>query len=146
MQPTTTAPLAPRSARLRRRRVAQRGGLVELQGGEVCIEPAGCHQFAVPTALDQAALVDHQDAIGLQHRRQPVRDDQRAAAGHQPVECLLHHPFAFRIERRSRLVEQGIPAQRLAATGFGEFQPLDAGGDEISYRRNRRIEFKLTER
>ena len=44
------------------------------------------------------------------------------------------------------LVEQGIPAQRLAATGFGEFQPLDTGGDEISYRRNRRIEFKLTER
>ena len=44
------------------------------------------------------------------------------------------------------LVEQGIPPQRLAATGFGEFQPLDAGGDEIAYRRNRRIEFKLTER
>jgi chemotaxis protein MotB len=44
------------------------------------------------------------------------------------------------------LVEQGIPPQRLAATGFGEFQPLDGGGDEIAYRRNRRIEFKLTER
>ena len=44
------------------------------------------------------------------------------------------------------LVEQGIPPQRLAATGFGEFQPLDAGNDEIAYRRNRRIEFKLTER
>ena len=44
------------------------------------------------------------------------------------------------------LVEQGIPAERLAATGFGEFQPLDGGGDEIAYRRNRRIEFKLTER
>ncbi|MPZ09459.1 MAG: peptidoglycan -binding protein [Kiloniellaceae bacterium] len=44
------------------------------------------------------------------------------------------------------LVEQGIPASRLAATGFGEFQPLDGGGDEIAYRRNRRIEFKLTER
>jgi chemotaxis protein MotB len=44
------------------------------------------------------------------------------------------------------LVEQGIPPQRLAATGFGEFQPLDSGGDEIAYRRNRRIEFKLTER
>jgi chemotaxis protein MotB len=44
------------------------------------------------------------------------------------------------------LVEQGIPAERLAATGFGEFQPLDSGGDEIAYRRNRRIEFKLTER
>ncbi|HMA14872.1 MAG TPA: peptidoglycan -binding protein [Kiloniellaceae bacterium] len=44
------------------------------------------------------------------------------------------------------LVEQGIPADRLAATGFGEYQPLETGGDEIAYRRNRRIEFKLTER
>jgi chemotaxis protein MotB len=44
------------------------------------------------------------------------------------------------------LVAQGIPADRLAATGFGEFQPLDAANDEIAYRRNRRIEFKLTER
>ena len=44
------------------------------------------------------------------------------------------------------LVERGIPPQRLAATGFGEYQPLDATGDEIGFRRNRRIEFKLTER
>ncbi len=44
------------------------------------------------------------------------------------------------------LIAQGIPPERLAATGFGEFQPLDPGGDEIAYRRNRRIEFKLTQR
>ena len=44
------------------------------------------------------------------------------------------------------LIERGIPANRLAATGFGEFQPLDAGDDEIAFRRNRRIEFKLTQR
>ena len=44
------------------------------------------------------------------------------------------------------LIERGIPPGRLAATGFGEFQPLDARDDEIAYRRNRRIEFKLTER
>jgi len=43
------------------------------------------------------------------------------------------------------LVRQGIPPERLAATGFGEFQPLDRRDDEIAYRRNRRIEFKLTE-
>ena len=36
--------------------------------------------------------------------------------------------------------------QRLAATGFGEFQPIDRRQDEIAYRRNRRIEFKLTTR
>ena len=44
------------------------------------------------------------------------------------------------------LISQGIAPDRLAATGFGEYQPLDAGNDEIAYRRNRRIEFKLTER
>ena len=44
------------------------------------------------------------------------------------------------------LVDQGIPADRLAATGFGEFQPLDKGNDEAAFRRNRRIEIKLTER
>ncbi len=44
------------------------------------------------------------------------------------------------------LVEQGIPADRLAAAGFGEFQPIDSGTTEDAYRKNRRIEFKLTER
>lgn len=44
------------------------------------------------------------------------------------------------------LVEKGIPPQRLVAAGFGQYQPLDAGNDEIAFRRNRRIEFKLTQR
>ncbi|MDJ0686400.1 MAG: peptidoglycan -binding protein [Alphaproteobacteria bacterium] len=44
------------------------------------------------------------------------------------------------------LKDQGIPASRLAATGFAEFQPLDPRDDEIALRRNRRIELKLTER
>lgn len=43
------------------------------------------------------------------------------------------------------LISQGVPPQRLAATGFGEYQPLDTGEDEVAYRRNRRIELKLTE-
>ncbi len=44
------------------------------------------------------------------------------------------------------LIGQGLPPNRVAATGFGEFQPIDAGNDEIAYRRNRRIELKLTQR
>ncbi|MAJ91931.1 MAG: peptidoglycan -binding protein [Rhodospirillaceae bacterium] len=44
------------------------------------------------------------------------------------------------------LIARGVPAQRLVAAGFGEFQPLDSRGDEVAYRRNRRIEFKLTQR
>jgi chemotaxis protein MotB len=44
------------------------------------------------------------------------------------------------------LIEQGLPPSRVAATGFGEFQPIDPDDDEIAYRRNRRIELKLTQR
>ena len=44
------------------------------------------------------------------------------------------------------LIEQGVPADRLVAAGFGAEQPLDRRDDEVAYRRNRRIELKLTER
>ena len=44
------------------------------------------------------------------------------------------------------LISRGVPAQRLVAAGFAEFQPLDIGITEEAYRRNRRIELKLTER
>ena len=44
------------------------------------------------------------------------------------------------------LIKRGVPAGRLAATGFGEFQPIDLGNTIAAFRRNRRIEFKLTQR
>jgi chemotaxis protein MotB len=44
------------------------------------------------------------------------------------------------------LIREGIPAERLSATGYGEFQPIDQRKDRIGNRRNRRIEMKLTQR
>ena len=44
------------------------------------------------------------------------------------------------------LVDEGVPSDRLAASGFGEHQPIDPRDDEIAYRRNRRIELKLDQR
>ena len=44
------------------------------------------------------------------------------------------------------LIGKGVKPSRLVAAGFGEFQPIDSGTSEDAYRRNRRIEFKLTER
>ncbi|MDP1975977.1 MAG: OmpA family protein, partial [Alphaproteobacteria bacterium] len=44
------------------------------------------------------------------------------------------------------LIKQGIAPVRLAATGFGEYHPLDTEQNDIAYRKNRRIEFKLTNR
>jgi chemotaxis protein MotB len=43
-------------------------------------------------------------------------------------------------------VEEGIPASRIAAAGFADKQPIDPRSAEDAYRRNRRIELKLTER
>jgi chemotaxis protein MotB len=44
------------------------------------------------------------------------------------------------------LIANGIPANRLAATGFGEFQPLDTANTPAAYAKNRRIELRLTDR
>ena len=44
------------------------------------------------------------------------------------------------------LMDQGVPANRLVAAGFGEFQPITAGESEEALAKNRRIELKLTER
>jgi chemotaxis protein MotB len=44
------------------------------------------------------------------------------------------------------LRDQGVPAQRLAATGYGEYHPLDARDTAEAYARNRRIELKITSR
>ncbi len=44
------------------------------------------------------------------------------------------------------LVEQGIPPERLSATGYGEYQPLDNGTSEEALSRNRRIELKFNQR
>ena len=41
---------------------------------------------------------------------------------------------------------EGLPPERLAATGFGEFQPLESGDSPEALARNRRIELKFTER
>jgi chemotaxis protein MotB len=44
------------------------------------------------------------------------------------------------------MISQGIPAEHLVAAGFGQYHPIDQGKSEQAYRRNRRIELKLTSR
>ncbi len=43
------------------------------------------------------------------------------------------------------LIIAGVPANRLAATGFGQHQPLDTENSAEAYGRNRRIEMRLTD-
>jgi len=44
------------------------------------------------------------------------------------------------------LIADGVPANRLAATGFGDNQPLDSNDTPEAYAKNRRIEVRLTDR
>jgi len=44
------------------------------------------------------------------------------------------------------MISQGIPAEHLVAAGFGQYHPIDPASSEQAYRRNRRIELKLTSR
>lgn len=75
--------------------------------------------------------------------------------GHTDSRPILNNPLfktnwelsaARAISVVQYLVSLGVPPQRLLAAGFAEFQPLDAAQTEDAYRRNRRIELKLTER
>ena len=74
--------------------------------------------------------------------------------GHADKQPLSGGAFASNWELSSQrainvvklLVQDGIPANRLAATGFGEYQPLDSGETPAAYAKNRRIEIRLTDR
>ena len=44
------------------------------------------------------------------------------------------------------LIRQGIPPERLAAVGVAEYHPIDPTDNTNAYRRNRRIELKITSR
>ena len=47
---------------------------------------------------------------------------------------------------RFMISDLGLPKTRLAATGFGEFQPVSSGSSPEDLAQNRRIEIKLTEK
>jgi hypothetical protein len=70
------------------RLVAGRGS--ELGRHQLPIRTGTRDQLRVRAALHDAAMVEHQDAIGPDHAGQPVRQDQRRAALHQPIERLLN--------------------------------------------------------
>src|SRR5450759_573755 len=94
--PSLTRPWAPNLASLL---------ACELGSTQLGIEPVGGEQIAVRTPLNDAALGDDQDLIGLAHRRQPVGDHHRRAASQRRPERQLHRQFRLRVEVRRRLVE-----------------------------------------
>ncbi|MEO5375616.1 MAG: peptidoglycan -binding protein [Alphaproteobacteria bacterium] len=86
----------------------------------------------IPTGVNWILRVDgHTDRLPIATDRYPSNWELSSARALSVVRFLT---------------TRGIPAERLAATGFGEYQPIDGGSDEIALRRNRRIELKLDQR
>lgn len=86
----------------------------------------------IPSSIDWVLRVDgHTD-------QRPIHTDQF------PSNWELSTARAVAIVKY--LVVQGIPAHRLSANGFGQFQPLDNAGTPEAWARNRRIEIQLTNR
>jgi chemotaxis protein MotB len=71
-------------------------------------------------------------------------DVRPIASAHFPSNWALSAARAISVVQY--LVSKGVSPQRLVAAGFGEFQPLDDAKNDEAYKRNRRIELKLTER
>jgi chemotaxis protein MotB len=86
----------------------------------------------IPSSIDWVLRIDgHTD-------RRPIHTDRF------PSNWELSTARAVAIVKY--LVVQGIPANRLSANGFGQFQPIDTADTPEAYTRNRRIELQLTNR
>jgi hypothetical protein len=59
----------------------------------------------VRAALDDAAVVDDEDLVGLADRREAVGDHERRAAGERRLERQLHGDLGLRVEVGGGLVE-----------------------------------------
>jgi chemotaxis protein MotB len=86
----------------------------------------------IPSSIDWVLRIDgHTD-------RRPIHTDRF------PSNWELSTARAVAIVKY--LVVQGIPANRLSANGFGQFQPIDTADTPEAYAKNRRIELQLTNR
>src|SRR4051812_34373226 len=60
------------------------------------IKPVAREEFFMPALLDNSALIDHENAIGITNGAQAMRDDERGAASHQAIERIEQHRFGSR--------------------------------------------------
>ncbi|MDO8608074.1 MAG: peptidoglycan -binding protein [Phaeospirillum sp.] len=71
-------------------------------------------------------------------------DKRPIVSGRYPSNWELSTARAITVLRT--LAANGVPKDRLAAAGFGEFQPLDNADNEAAYAKNRRIEIRFDQR
>ena len=66
------------------------GGLAEvLHGDEAMVQALLCHQFVVAAGFHDAALIEHNDFIGVANGAQPMGHHQTRPTLHQAADGLL---------------------------------------------------------
>src|SRR5207237_7563491 len=100
--------------------------VAELELVELAVLGGLREQLVVRAALDNLAAHQDDDPIGAPDGRQAVRDDERRAVGHQPLERLLHQALGLGVERRGGLVEDQDRRVLEQRPGDGETLTLPA--------------------
>src|SRR4026209_1073811 len=66
----------------------------------LAVKPALPNQFFVCPAIDDAALLQHQDLVGVMHRRESLRDHKRRTPLRQPLHRGLNRMLGGRVDAR----------------------------------------------
>ncbi len=117
---------------------------VLFESGEAEIGPEGRRQLAQLAATLSAIAAQIPDELPWVLQVDGHTDRRPISTSRFPSNWELSTARAISVAEF--LIEQGIPPERVAARGFAEFQPLDPADTPNAYRRNRRIEIKLTTR
>ena len=112
--------------------------------GSAELTPAGQDEIKQLAATLKSIEADIPPDVNWILRVDGHADKQRLAGGAYATNWELSSQRAINVVKL--LVSEGIAPERLAATGFGEFQPLDPADTPAAYARNRRIEIRLTDR
>ena len=75
----------------------------------VCVFPIQSEQLLVRAALHYGAVLEEHDAVGADHRGEPVGHHHRRAAPPQRADGAVDGPLRARVQGRGGLVEQQDP-------------------------------------
>ena len=95
-----------------------------LHGDQAGIDAILGQQLLVPPGLHTYPAIQHDDLIGLCHRRETMGNDDRGAVLHQAVERLLNDGLTLRVHVRGGLIEDQDRRIFQDGAGYCETLPL----------------------
>ena len=81
-------------------------------------------QIFMGTTLDDLAVVQHHDTIGVHNGRQPVSNNEYGSAVHQLIHTILHQFFSSGVDGGGSFVQDHHGRIGYRCTGDGDQLPL----------------------